>query len=172
MVTVVVTNPNAQVLARVKWQRAARLLAIDVANNVSGTPVVKTVRSPSLVVTVHAIVAINKDAYRPWNGKSGDSHASANMILTRDRWTCAYCGEPGSTIDHIFPHSRGGAGTFMNLVAACHACNNYKADRTPHEAGMQLRFAPYVYDPWAPDQKMVHELFELTDTQSALEGSD
>jgi len=31
-----------------------------------------------------------------------------------------------------------------NLVAACKACNNRKADRTPEAAGMKLHYVPYV----------------------------
>ncbi|MEJ0034909.1 MAG: hypothetical protein WDO68_02285 [Gammaproteobacteria bacterium] len=32
----------------------------------------------------------------------------------------------------------------MNLVAACKACNNRKANRTPEAARMQLHYVPYV----------------------------
>lgn len=73
-----------------------------------------------------------------------DSHATSAQILKRDRRTCAYCGDRATTADHIFPKSRGGKWTWDNLVAACVRCNQYKADRTPEEAGMKLLWAPYV----------------------------
>lgn len=46
-------------------------------------------------------------------------------------------------MDHIHPVSRGGPSSWTNLVSACKECNNRKADRTPTEADMPLRFAPY-----------------------------
>jgi 5-methylcytosine-specific restriction endonuclease McrA len=74
-------------------------------------------------------------------------------VHERDHWTCAYCGRSVSktppcsallaTVDHIMPVSRGGASSWTNLVSACRECNGRKADRTPDEAGMPLRFAPF-----------------------------
>ncbi|OLE54933.1 MAG: hypothetical protein AUG51_06325, partial [Acidobacteria bacterium 13_1_20CM_3_53_8] len=56
-------------------------------------------------------------------------------IYMRDHWRCQYCGEKGSaqqlTLDHIFPRSRGGENSPINIVTACKACNNRKANRTP-----------------------------------------
>lgn len=67
---------------------------------------------------------------------------SRKGILTRDQNTCQYClaEMPAGRLelDHILPRSRGGPNTWENLVAACHSCNNRKADRTPAEAGMKL----------------------------------
>lgn len=78
---------------------------------------------------------------------------SYRAIHERDHWTCAYCGRSVSktplvdallaTVDHILPSSRGGESSWMNLVSACRECNHRKADRTPAEAGMQLRFEPF-----------------------------
>ena len=69
-------------------------------------------------------------------------------VIKRDRGTCAYCGLVFDarvlTIDHIVPACRGGRLSWMNTVAACHACNARKADRTPDEARMPLLFAPFV----------------------------
>lgn len=42
---------------------------------------------------------------------------------------CAYCGRPGGTIDHIEPIKHGGDSHFMNLTAACDACNRRKHAR-------------------------------------------
>ena len=156
-----VTNAGLQILARVTWRRAAVLLTTGVARNVEGTPLVRTVHSPSISLPIHQVVAIKRDAYRPYAGKTMDSYASGASILRRDQWICAYCEGPADTVDHIMPQSRGGASTFGNQVAACKSCNGFKADRTPREAGIALRHAPFVYDPWAQDQKEVWELFTL-----------
>jgi len=71
-----------------------------------------------------------------------------DMLLARDRYLCAYCAQrfryDQLDIEHIVPSSRGGADTWTNLVAACKACNNRKANRTPEAAGMKLHYVPYV----------------------------
>src|SRR5437868_12829410 len=58
---------------------------------------------------------------------------SRKNILLRDRNACQYCGEvlPAGelTLDHVVPRSRGGASTWENLVACCHACNRRKGNR-------------------------------------------
>jgi hypothetical protein len=40
---------------------------------------------------------------------------------------CAYCGQPGGTIDHIVPRSQDGADTHDNLTGACRSCNISKS---------------------------------------------
>jgi 5-methylcytosine-specific restriction endonuclease McrA len=69
---------------------------------------------------------------------------SKRGVLRRDRHTCAYCSRPADTVDHLLPHSRGGANTWLNTVAACTPCNHRKANRTPPEAGMPLLWKPSV----------------------------
>lgn len=63
-------------------------------------------------------------------------------IYMRDKFRCQYCGEKKAatalTLDHIFPRSRGGDNTPVNVVTACMACNNRKSNRTPEEARMPL----------------------------------
>jgi 5-methylcytosine-specific restriction endonuclease McrA len=77
-------------------------------------------------------------------------------IYARDRYLCQYCGaKEGSTrtlngkptkvvltLDHILPESRGGPWAWDNLCACCRECNLKKGDRTPKEAGMELRHTP------------------------------
>lgn len=162
---VIIVNSGMQILSRVPIERAARLLTADVAHGIETSPVLATLRSPSTSIEVHRVIAINRTAWRPWQGKTGDSYASNWVILARDGRRCAYCGARAATVDHILPRSRGGASTFANLVAACRDCNSVKADRTPEEADMRLLWAPYVHDPWALDQEYVHSLFSLDPSQ-------
>lgn len=69
---------------------------------------------------------------------------SKEAVKRRDG-RCAYCTKgKAETVDHIVPQSRGGRNTWMNLVGCCFRCNQYKADRTPAEAGMKLLLTPYV----------------------------
>lgn len=80
--------------------------------------------------------------YSEWKWKRARELAVTRRgVLRRDKNTCAYCGKQNATtIDHIMPKSRGGEDSWLNLVAACLKCNNYKDDRTPKEAGMKLLF--------------------------------
>ncbi len=54
-------------------------------------------------------------------------------ILTRDRFTCRYCGarapDVSLEVDHVHPVSKGGTNQADNLVTACWTCNAGKADR-------------------------------------------
>lgn len=68
-------------------------------------------------------------------------------VLTRDQWTCQYCGRKLPTrrlnYDHVVPRSQGGKTCWENIVASCIECNDRKRNRTPEQAGMRLRRPPY-----------------------------
>lgn len=72
------------------------------------------------------------------------------FLFARDEYRCQYCGRgrgelgyrESLTRDHIVPISRGGGNDWRNVVTACSRCNLEKGDRTPREAGMQLRTRP------------------------------
>lgn len=57
-------------------------------------------------------------------------------ILSRDKFTCQYCGrkppEVVLEIDHIHPKSQGGKDGIGNLVTACRECNSGKRDSILH----------------------------------------
>ena len=61
-------------------------------------------------------------------------------LLEKFDRTCVYCGITGVplNIDHVHPRSRGGSDRVSNLVLACVACNQAKADQLVEE------FAPAV----------------------------
>ena len=92
--------------------------------------------------------------------------ATRMAILHRDQFTCQYCNEPAGTWDHLTPQSRGGENTWLNLVAACTACNGFKANRTPDEA--QAYLEDLLADPKLSDEyksklpksmRLIHEPF-------------
>jgi 5-methylcytosine-specific restriction endonuclease McrA len=63
-------------------------------------------------------------------------------VYIRDKFRCQYCGakkRPAElTLDHIFPRSRGGDNSPINVVTACLHCRHRKGNRTPAEARMPL----------------------------------
>ena len=52
------------------------------------------------------------------------------IVLKRDCYICAYCGEPANEVDHIQPRVLGGTDDLDNLVAACRRCNAMKGKRS------------------------------------------
>ena len=73
------------------------------------------------------------------------SFPSKKNILRRDKYICQYCGidlEDNATIDHIVPRHRGGSNSWVNMVACCRQCNLSKGNKTPKEAGMELKSKP------------------------------
>lgn len=89
------------------------------------------------------VIRLIRDVVKTWFDRPAKWHRGG--VFIRDGHRCAYCGKKARTLDHIFPKSRGGLWSWMNIVAACNGCNALKADRTPEEAGMPLIYArPYV----------------------------
>ena len=50
-------------------------------------------------------------------------------VLNRDGYSCAWCGEYATTLDHIIERDRGGTDHLDNLVAACTRCNSSRGAR-------------------------------------------
>ena len=63
---------------------------------------------------------------------------SRRSLLSRDNYTCQYCGttEHPLTIDHVIPRSRGGKTEWTNVVAACVSCNRKKGNKMSADAHM------------------------------------
>lgn len=51
------------------------------------------------------------------------------FLLGNDMGTCAYCGDPANTLDHLIPKSHGGLDTQENCVSCCKRCNETKTNR-------------------------------------------
>lgn len=78
-----------------------------------------------VLVREHAAVVVNRHTIR----RLFSNKAFRRYILTRDNYTCYFCGEYGDTLDHLLPRSKGGHTTPFNCVCACTLCNQSKADR-------------------------------------------
>jgi len=72
---------------------------------------------------------------------------SKRALFRRDHGKCQYCGSTRNlSIDHIIPSSKGGGTTWENCVLSCVRCNTTKGDRTPKQAGMELKSIPKIPD--------------------------
>jgi hypothetical protein len=99
------------------------------------------------VLTMNTIIAVNNDI-SPSKYRKNNPTLSNKTLFERDRNICAYCAGTFKksllTRDHIIPTSKGGKDSWENVVTACVHCNQWKGDRTPEEAGMNLIYLPYV----------------------------
>ncbi|HEY1801913.1 MAG TPA: HNH endonuclease [Terriglobales bacterium] len=124
---------RAEALRPVQWDEWITLPVRDSDN------LVRTTRGAIRVPTV--IVAVNFARVPKKRPK-----LCARAIRERDGNRCQYTGrvlraDEGS-LDHVIPRSRGGADTWENLVWSDKDVNQRKADRLPHEAGLQLLAVP------------------------------
>ncbi len=136
MTDVLVLNADMVPLQRVSLRHALRMLYRAVAEVHEAVPdrLIGVFPVPRAVRLVRYVVTRWRRARGPSWSRSG--------VLDRDGRRCGYCGGRAATIDHVLPVSRGGQNTWDNTVAACDRCNQAKANRTPAEAKMVLRFVP------------------------------
>lgn len=125
----------------VHWQRAICMLfggKVEVLEEYD-----EVVRSPSIVIRMPAVVRLLTGARR----RPRAVRFSRFNVLLRDGFMCQYCGgRPHArelTMDHVVPRAKGGATRWINVVAACRACNHRKGMRTPEEARMALLRTPH-----------------------------
>ncbi|RMF10754.1 MAG: HNH endonuclease [Candidatus Neomarinimicrobiota bacterium] len=135
---VLVLNKNYTPLSICTVRRAICLLVMDKVEVLINYQ--RTIRSPSVELPVPSVVKLKN--YVRFNRLN--VALTRKNILTRDKYTCQYCGTKRAplTVDHILPRERGGADNWENLVTACSHCNSKKGNRTPEEAGMHLLKAP------------------------------
>lgn len=135
--TVTLLNASYEPLGRVPFKQAVRMLFREVAIVEEGDEARRIGPHPWPAVIRLVRYVAQKWLYRPAKCHRGG-------VFLRDNHKCAYCGGKATTIDHVLPRSRGGEWAWDNCVAACQKCNERKADRTPAEARMPLRYAtPY-----------------------------
>ncbi len=93
---------------------------------------------------------------RPVTESRRIGRGTRRRIYKTDNYQCVYCGvrvipdyevgkdDPSdygdiATVDHVIP----GITDYNNLVTACQSCNATKSNRTPEEAGMELKHGRY-----------------------------
>ncbi|MGE0789557.1 MAG: HNH endonuclease [Sandaracinaceae bacterium] len=130
----------------VSWQRAVTLLfdgKVEVVEEYD-----KDIRSVYVTVKMPAVVRM----LRAVRGRRGVKFSRMNVAM-RDGFRCQYCERKlplrHLTYDHVVPRSQGGKTCWENIVMACTDCNAKKRDRTPRQAGLQLKTTP-VKPGWLP----------------------
>ncbi|MBI5569084.1 MAG: HNH endonuclease [Desulfomonile tiedjei] len=142
MEAVIVLNAGYEFMGLVSWQRALTLLFTGKVEVVKESN--RTVRTVSRTFRVPAVIRLIKFIRQIYRREVPFSRKN---ILTRDGFSCQYCGrdfQSGDlTVDHIVPKVQGGPNEWTNVVACCRACNIRKGGRTPRQAGMQLVRKPF-----------------------------
>ncbi|WP_189398948.1 HNH endonuclease [Arenicella chitinivorans] len=101
------------------------------------------------VIEVSSIIATPSETQSRFHHLPSYTPPLTNKTLfSRDDYVCMYCGNAfvrgELSRDHVRPVSQQGEDIWSNVVTACKRCNNYKAGRTPEQAGMQLIAVPFV----------------------------
>lgn len=142
MSRVLLLNSENQPLRICSWKRALVLILKGKAQCAQSIQNIEDMINIDNV-SIPRVIRLNYEVAVPQQGLS----FSKENIYVRDNYTCQYCGEKFSykdlTLDHVYPKSRLGPDIWENIVTCCKECNQYKADKTPKEAGMKLLRRPY-----------------------------
>lgn len=76
-------------------------------------------------------------------------------VLQRDHYTCGYCGQEATQVDHIIPRVDGGSHDMDNLIAACSRCNGLKGSRSQASFLRMLSAPPVFIDNLSPMQSRI-----------------
>ena len=80
------------------------------------------------------------------------------QVLARDGYVCVYCGQDGTTVDHIIPIHKGGDPVNMdNLVCACRRCNSSKGSRSEGVFLQRQSTPPVFIDNISPMRSVMAE---------------
>jgi 5-methylcytosine-specific restriction endonuclease McrA len=134
-----VLNATMEPLAVVAARRALVLVMAGKADVVSVNG--HRFRSQALDLAGPSVIRLRRFVRVPYRRRAA---LSRRGVFIRDGHLCQYCGRSAENVDHVVPRSRGGGHEWENVVAACRRCNSRKKDRTPAEAAMTLRRAPYA----------------------------
>lgn len=125
----------------ISWEDAITLAYLKKAEVLASYD--EVVRSPSIEMQIPAVMRLHKTVTAI---KRGVKFSRTN-VLTRDAYTCQYCGCKGTESqlnrDHVVPRQQGGETSWTNIVTSCFPCNSKKRNRTPVQAGMPLARKPF-----------------------------
>lgn len=135
---VLVLNQSYEPVMVTNAKRAVILMLLGKAEEIVNYE--EIIHSPSFEMPLPSVVRLARYVRL----QQRDVVLTRKNILKRDNHHCQYCGRRSVplTLDHVVPKHRNGPDTWENLVAACHACNVRKGNRTPAEAGMRLQSLP------------------------------
>jgi hypothetical protein len=149
------TDVAGMPLEWIGYQDAARLISLNQVSYALGRIVYRIHGGISALTGTRSFIDVN--AIIASHGRHPHAHLFSQSytpplgnqaLFRRDQSLCLYCGEqfPNFQLsrDHVRPLSQGGQDIWGNVVTACKRCNNFKAGRTPEQAGMELLAIPFT----------------------------
>jgi 5-methylcytosine-specific restriction endonuclease McrA len=175
-------NASYEPLTMVPMRRALRLV-IDGKAEIIEADRDRLVRSATIAMPRPLVIRLTRFIHVPRRFRR---QVTNTFLFARDGYQCQYCGREASALrpresltrDHLVPLSRGGANSWANVTTACSTCNTRKANRLPHEIGMQPITRPtephFVHLSWAvrrltPIQERYIRTFYGAETVEELE---
>jgi len=149
------TDVSGMPLEWISCRDSIRLIALDQVAYTCGDTIhqvhggLNAVTGRRSIIEINSILATRGQCRMPgFHDPLYTPPLSNSALFARDANLCLYCGERFPRIelsrDHVTPLSQGGQDHWNNVVTACRRCNNYKAGRTPQQAGLELLAVPFV----------------------------
>ncbi len=146
-------NADYSPIAIIPWQRAIVWHFKYQNNNIYGIDILDFYKDDHIIGTNNKrfpIPAVSKTK-RFFNLQNSKVTFSRKNIFIRDEYTCQYCNKQFDTrhltYDHVIPKStwpkNSSPTCWTNIVTACVDCNRKKGNRTPKQADMPLKQAPF-----------------------------
>lgn len=140
---VLVLNASYEPLHVVGVNRAINLMVKGKASALEGTGTFARSAEDSLEIPY---VVLLTNFVKPKRARRAVGYSRRN-VLTRDKYTCVYCGKHATTIDHVVPRALGGENSYENCVASCSKCNAHKGSKTLEQMGWSLPQTPAAPSP-------------------------
>jgi 5-methylcytosine-specific restriction endonuclease McrA len=132
-----VLNATYEPLCVVAARRAVVLVLTDKAVAVESTE--HELHSERLTMRVPIVVRLTRYVRVPYRATVP---LTRRAVFARDGGRCVYCKAPATSIDHVYPRSRGGMHVWENVVSCCRRCNHAKADQVITELGWRMPRQP------------------------------
>ncbi len=149
------TDVSGMPLEWIDYRDAVRLYHTEQVAYACGSPLyrlrggINALTGLRSIVEVNSIIATHGDTHTLGKARGNYTPPLNNQTLfKRDGYLCLYCGDRFLSgmlsRDHVRPISQRGEDHWNNVVTSCRRCNNYKAGRTPEQAGIQLLAVPFT----------------------------
>ena len=149
------TDASGMPLDWISYKQAASAYYLDQVLYSCGTPLftvrggINAISGKTSCIEISSIIATKGQLHHQYqNSLSYTPPLNNKALFARDAHLCLYCGGRFShgelSRDHVRPLMQNGQNNWNNVVTACKRCNNFKAGRTPEQAGMQLLAVPFT----------------------------
>lgn len=135
-----ILNQSYEATGTIGWQKAVAYVFLKKAIVLEEYD--REIRSMRFSMKVPSVIVLKSHKVH----KPKAVRYSRKNVWLRDEGKCQYCNKDVKladfTIDHVHPKTNGGKTTWENVVTSCYKCNQAKAEKAVHEAGLKLKKIP------------------------------